>query len=147
MKSRARVLAPVLLGLAILATGSVAFGGQFTDQVRAQLLVAGVALVNGGYELVDQDTGQLHLNRYEDLRISLRGNRRYIFTGVCDQDCGDLDLYLYDENDNLIDKDEEVDDYPMVSVTPAWNGEFVVRVRMAHCANQPCFYGLGTFRK
>ncbi|HYU31368.1 MAG TPA: hypothetical protein VEW48_04340 [Thermoanaerobaculia bacterium] len=147
MKSRACVLVPVLLVLSVLATGPAAFGGQFTDQVRAQLLIAGVALLNGGFELVDQDTGHLHLNRYEDLRINLRGNRNYIFTGVCDQDCGDLDLYLYDENDNLIAKDEELDDYPMVSVTPAWNGEFVVRVRMAQCTNQPCFYGLGTFRK
>ena len=40
----------------------------------------------------------------------------------------DLDLYLYDENGNLIDFDESLDDRGVVSVTPYWTGKFVVRI-------------------
>jgi hypothetical protein len=40
----------------------------------------------------------------------------------------DLDLYVYDENGNLITKDDDNTDYCVVSWTPRWTGPFTVRV-------------------
>ncbi|MBP5670914.1 MAG: hypothetical protein J6X49_00865 [Victivallales bacterium] len=40
----------------------------------------------------------------------------------------DLDLYIYDENDNLIEKDEDGSDQCVVTWTPRWTGRFTIKV-------------------
>ena len=40
----------------------------------------------------------------------------------------DIDLWVYDENGNLIDKSTSYDAYECVSFTPIWDGEFQVVV-------------------
>lgn len=40
----------------------------------------------------------------------------------------DLDLYVYDENGNLIKKDIDYTDQCYVSFVPAWTGSFIVKV-------------------
>lgn len=41
----------------------------------------------------------------------------------------DLDLYLYDENGNLIEKDDDNSDTCLVSFTPKWTGTFKIIVK------------------
>ena len=69
----------------------------------------------------------------------------YRILGVCDNDCRDLDLALYDENGKLIGSDQKVDDLPAVSVTPSWTGPFTVRATMASCRTRQCLYGFQAF--
>ncbi|MGA7935472.1 MAG: hypothetical protein WCA35_18115, partial [Kovacikia sp.] len=69
----------------------------------------------------------------------------YGLIGVCDRDCRDLDLRLYDENGNLVAADTSSDDTPFVSLTPRWSGQFYLRVDMANCRANYCYYGVGVF--
>ena len=41
----------------------------------------------------------------------------------------DLDAFLYDENDNLIDSDADDTDTCILRVTPRWSGSFELRVK------------------
>lgn len=41
----------------------------------------------------------------------------------------DLDLYIYDENDNLIDSDTDEGDICVCSFTPKWTGKFTIKVK------------------
>jgi hypothetical protein len=41
----------------------------------------------------------------------------------------DLDLYVYDENDNLIGYDDDGTDDCVVSFTPRWTGNFKIKVK------------------
>jgi hypothetical protein len=41
----------------------------------------------------------------------------------------DLDLYIYDENGNLIDSDTDNTDHCVCSFTPKWTGKFVIKVK------------------
>ena len=41
----------------------------------------------------------------------------------------DLDLYVYDENGNLIASDLSASDQALVSFTPAWTGQFRIEVQ------------------
>ena len=41
----------------------------------------------------------------------------------------DLDVYIYDENGNLIDRDTDYDDRPCVMWTPRWTGTFVIKIQ------------------
>ena len=85
-------------------------------------------------------SGWLNNGASRNHTMSLRRGVGYTFTGGCDGDCTDLDLRLYDNNGNLIDSDVLPDDYPIVSVTPRWNGNFRLRVTMARCTVNPCQY-------
>jgi hypothetical protein len=50
---------------------------------------------------------------------------------VCDQDCSDLDLFLYDEMDTLVASDDQIDAAPIV--TAPYEGNFSIVVSMPVC--------------
>jgi hypothetical protein len=133
------------VGLATVRT-SPATANTWLAQVEGQLIMAARALGLGGYEPTHTpQIGQLRDDAYRNLGINLQQGETYDFVGVCDSDCGDLDLRLLDGNGNLIDTDEEYDDNPMVSVTPILSGSFVVQVGMPNCSASSCYYGVGAF--
>lgn len=59
--------------------------------------------------------------------IRFRGGEPAVVTVVGDGDT-DLDLYIYDENGNLIDKDIDYTDVCVCSWTPSWTGTFQIKV-------------------
>jgi hypothetical protein len=59
--------------------------------------------------------------------VTFRGGERATVTVRGDGDT-DLDLYVYDENGNLIVKDDDHTDNCVVSFTPKWTGPFKIRV-------------------
>jgi hypothetical protein len=61
-------------------------------------------------------------------RISFRGGELAHIDVVGDGDT-DLDVYVYDENGNLIDRDTDYDDRPCVMWTPRWTGTFIIKIQ------------------
>lgn len=57
--------------------------------------------------------------------------------GSCDDDCTDLDMYLYDSDGNVVSQDIEPDAYPIV--TAPYSGEFYIEVTMPVCNAEACF--------
>ena len=51
----------------------------------------------------------------------------------CDEDCMDLDLYLYNEMGVLVDSDDEYDAFPIL--TAPYEGTFSVQVTMPSCTH------------
>ena len=145
-KTLVRAGIAVLSGAVLLAP-TAAFAGPFTDQVRYQLLQAAIALgLSGNFELThDPYVDALDDGDAEYITLTLRRGTTYGIVGVCDEDCRDIDLGIYDGNGNLIDSDIEYDDYPTVSVSPRWSGQYQLRVKMASCESSPCYYGVGVF--
>ena len=136
---------PLLLALlgALLASG-ISHAGEYTDQVKAQILLI-------KYEAFSEDRfEETHTDKYDSmdeddsdtLTFTLKKDMDYQIYGVCDNDCSDLDLTLYDENDNEIAEDTTTDDIPIVEVTPKWTGKFSLNVEMYECDDEPCFYGI-----
>ncbi len=124
----------------------MAQGDRWTAQVRLQLLAIAV-----GAGLTKDDIthapfiSRLNHRRYEDVTVNLRRGIGYAIIGVCDEDCSDLDLELYDDNGNLISYDTKRNSTPFVGVTPNRSARFTVRVIMSRCSNAPCRYGIGFF--
>ncbi len=69
------------------------------------------------------------------------------YFAVCDNDCEDLDLYVYDGNNNEIARDWGQDDYPVLTILPLVTGLFKVKVVMYNCVINPCKFGLAVFGK
>ena len=96
-----------------------------------------------GYTLIDYYISNLQNSESESITITLEAGVPYIITGVCDSDCDDMDLWLYDENGDLVDFDEELDAYPFVEVTPEATVEFVLEAFIPDCSADICYYGVG----
>ena len=123
-------------------------GNRWEDQVQTYLSRAARVLEERGYvETQERYVESLRESRSHTIRLTLRADESYSIVGVCDNDCSDLDFKLYDDADNLIDEDMETDDTPIVSVTPRRTGEFRLSVQMADCTNEPCYFGVGVWRK
>jgi len=133
------------LGSGVIAP-SPAQADVWEDQVRAQLLFAGTAAISMGFELThDPVLGSLPHNTREDITLTLRSGMNYVILGVCDSDCLDLDLELYDSKGRLVAQDTDPDDVPTLTATPTSTGQYRIRVMMPRCSDSPCRYGIGVF--
>lgn len=72
--------------------------------------------------------------------VGLNAGTSYMIVAACDQDCTDIDMWLYDENGNLIDEDVLDDDYPVLEVSPVRSATFQIRLQMFACSIEPCGY-------
>lgn len=105
----------------------------------------GLARNNGYNSTHSRYNGQLNEGQEKSVTLDLDAGTSYMIIGQCDSDCSDVDLWLYDENNNLIDEDVLVDDTPIVEVTPIRNARFTIRARMVTCKVEPCYYGIGVY--
>lgn len=89
--------------------------------------------------------GRLGDEASESREIRLRGRRSYAILGACDEDCDDLDLYLFDDDGDEIDSDLAADDFPILRYTPRRNGDYRLRIRMYNCNREPCYFAVGIY--
>ncbi len=54
---------------------------------------------------------------------------------------------LTDADGEAVDSDVAMDNYPVVQVEPARNGSYTLRVVMATCSVESCFFGVGVFTR
>lgn len=137
------------LVFAVLCLPAVAVGqSRWQTQVQAQLDRFGNLVTERGYVPTHQiKTGSLRNREDEYFTVDLDGGHEYAMVGVCDEDCSDIDLRLFNEAGFEVDADVKTDDYPVVSVRPSVTARYRVKVVMATCATSPCFYGVGVYGK
>lgn len=141
IKSWGMVIA-VVLGLAsqpLLAQQSAVYD---------QLVKISELMIDQGYSKShDFEVDYLNEDATDEYNITLQKGVTYKIIAVCDNDCEDIDLCMWDENDNQIDCDEAEDDVPILEVTPRWTGTFSFRVTMYDCGSEPCYFGIGVFKE
>jgi len=127
---------------AIVAIGGVvrAQGGQFQR-------IAGVLREAGFSHVVDGARGWLRDGRSDSFSIWLNAGTRYAVVANCDEDCTDLDIAVYGPDGRALASDRELDDAPVVLLTPARSGTHHLRVTMADCDVEPCAYTVGVFSR
>lgn len=90
--------------------------------------------------------GTLSASGKERIKLHVAGSGLTQIMGLCDTNCSDIDLALYDGSGNLIDKDVLTDDVPIVT----WRGgaaDLTVEVMMMKCKVSSCHYGVQSFVK
>src|SRR4051794_23351487 len=132
----------------VVSTAAAAPQDEWTQQVRLLLQQAGHTFEERGYSMTHQIyTGSLRNHTSEFVTLQLDIGTQYQIMGACDADCSDMDLTIYAPNGNEVDTDVEMDDFPIVSVSPSRSGTYRVKVVMATCSAEPCRYGVGVFGK
>ncbi|BDI61474.1 hypothetical protein [Qipengyuania nanhaisediminis] len=138
-----------LAGVAALALGAgapITAQGVYEQEVNRLLdLTRNIASSRGFSSTHSRHNGQLNQGQEETVTLDLSAGMSYMMVAQCDRDCSDIDLWLYDENGNLIDEDVLVDDTPIVNVTPRRSARFSLRTGMINCSVQPCYYGIGVY--
>jgi len=121
-------------------------GTDYTQQVLAQLAQAQQTFTQQGFQQISAPfSGQLAQGQAWNVPVTLQAGGEYRIVGVCDNDCSDMDLVLYDGANNAISRDELTDSVPVVSVRPAYNGAFTVQAIMHTCSQSPCYYALALY--
>jgi hypothetical protein len=92
--------------------------------------------------------GSLGSESSEEVRIPLPANSDIAIIAVCDNECGDIDLVLFQASGEKVDDDTLADDVPVVQVSTGSSiQEYVVRVGMVTCTIEPCFYSFGIYAR
>ena len=121
-------------------------GDQWAGQVARLLNQAASIATNQGMRRTHQPyIGSLRTGASTNHSVQLNGGTAYSLIGVCDNDCSDFDLRLFDSSGREVASDVLTDDTPIVSVTPRRSGTYTVRAIMTACSNQPCRYGIGIY--
>jgi hypothetical protein len=145
MKKHITIAAAAALAL-LAGAADAAAQDQWTQQVRGQLTAASEMIESEGFASTHEVvTGGLAEGATEQVEIELEAGVEYVIVGVCDVDCSDLDLFLRDPSGRIVDSDIELDDVPIVTVTPERTGTYTLEVRMVTCSAAPCRYGVGTY--
>ncbi len=98
-------------------------------------------LVDRTISVTDKDrNGVLYLT-------DLEPDTGYLIVGVCDGDCGDIDLQIEDEDGDTLDTDVEDDDAPVLEFRTSSNSDhYKLTLDMVTCDADVCFYGIGIFK-
>lgn len=139
----------IVLGFAVcsalfLCSVSTVQAQAWEEQVKAQLDGFDKMLRNNGYTLAQtHHISTLDGSSSEKVRVSLTAGVDYQFLGVCDNDCTDLDLTLYEPGGDAVATDVELDDTPIILYTATRSGTYQIEITMVDCDISPCYYGFG----
>lgn len=141
-----RRLLPIL-GVAFLAVPSAASAQRYYNVVWEQLQRGYDSNQSQGFTSRNYILGKLNDDASDSWSFTLTSGTTYKFWGACDADCSDLDITLYDDNNNELEKDVLTDDNPIVEYRPKKTGTYRVEVKMEACRTNPCAWGFAMFAK
>lgn len=124
-----------------------AAGGENAQAIiLQQLQQAQSAAAQQGFQLVGQPySGSLAQGQSWNVPAQLYAGYDYRVLGVCDRDCADLDLVLYDSAGRQVSQDTTTSSQPVVAAQPTYNDTFTIQVQMYNCTVAPCYYALALY--
>ena len=142
-----RVLAAVLsIALVSFAPAALA-DNEYETAVRGYLdsqhKIDGFSKDRGTNDWV----GGLRSGQPQYWEVQLARGATYQIVGVCDSDCSDVDMEVYDGNGNSVGSDTLADDYPRVQLTPTTSGTFSVKIWLHACSTEPCYAAARVLRR
>ncbi|MBO6525117.1 MAG: hypothetical protein JJ971_14910 [Balneolaceae bacterium] len=120
---------------------------SYTEVVWKQIQNSYEENAEMGYVVKNYIIGMIQESDDNTWSFYLDSSKEYLFEGFCDEDCEDLDLYLYNDEGTELDKDVEEDDFPLFFFEPERSGHYKVNVTMYSCSVEPCYFGLAIFEK
>jgi hypothetical protein len=135
----------IILASALTVLSASALAQSYTDTVWEQLQDWYDTYSEDGYSVENYVIGMLDEDETDSWTFWLDASQDYTIVGVCDEDCGDIDLTLYDDDGDMVDEDTMTDDYPIVSVSPRRDAAYTIDVDMYDCDVEPCAFGIAIF--
>ncbi|MDY7092552.1 MAG: hypothetical protein SX243_06205 [Acidobacteriota bacterium] len=123
-------IALIAIACCMLSLITVPAEASQDEAVSKAALVFLTHLAPKGYtEIRNEDADVLSQGQRMTYTVTLYRNVTYaLFAAGC-SNIRDLDIFLYDENGNLVARDTLRDNYPIVTITPRWTGTFRLQIR------------------
>ena len=125
--------------IAVFLVATVVYAGK---EDTAENLVAGIlALQARGWNVNIKESYVIEMNRGDEVTVktSCYGNVSYCILAVGGNDAVDVDIEIYDENFNQIDKDSSTNRLAVAQFRPRWTGTFYFKIKLYQC-NAPSEY-------
>ncbi len=151
MKKRSIVKATAIAALCLLAWPLAVQAArrsmtEWEALVRIKLAAAALLLsIVDAHLTYDPYIGTLDDNTYRDIRVTLHKGVSYVLLGVCDDDCRNLNMKLYDEDGQFVGADTGPGSTADLEIQPRHTQDFILRMIMKRCNREPCYYGLGVY--
>ncbi len=134
----------------LMLSSNASFADQFENQVGKQLDNAARTFseMNDYVQTHNPYIGKIDthgISSAKFLTLELLQGIDYAILGVCDKDCIDMNLELYDESQIRIDADYKLGNKPLVKIAPKWTSVFQVKIIIPRCKASRCTYGIGVF--
>jgi hypothetical protein len=111
--------------------------------ILGQLQQAQAALAQQGFQMIGQPySGGLQQGQTWNVPAQLSTGIEYRVVGVCDRDCNDLDLVLFDGNGQPLVQDRSTTSQPVLGIQPSYTGPYTLQVQMYNCSVAPCYYAV-----
>jgi len=142
-------MASAALVLMCGARGAAQVPDPYATQLAQALARSEQALMNeGGYRRMSGPySGGLLTGQTQRFSFLFHGGGEYRAVAVCDVDCRNIDLRLYDQSGNPITTDAAIGRAASVTSQPRWTGPFVVEVRITQCLQTPCYFALNVYER
>lgn len=145
MSLRPRIAAALACGLFPV---SLAGQSRWERQVGVHIGQASATLKTSGYVATPGGrTGTLNNSETAADTVTLAAGFTYVLVGVCDDDCRGLELSLFAANGYEVDAARRAGNAPIIRVTPRETQRFRLVLRMTGCGMNPCWYGVGVYRR
>ena len=137
--------APVLhvLPLAVMLLVGFAYGQDWEEQVSDQIAAIHDEIAPDFEYASDMVIGETPAGETSTFSMTVHDGAEYIIVAVCDADCGDVDLVIYDPDSEQVAGDIEMDDYPVVEFQG--EGDYEVGVVMTDCSADTCLWAAQVF--
>lgn len=130
--------------LAVAVTSPAAAQGTYAEQVREQLDAAETLIVGEGFRRDGEANGWMIADADARSSWTLPAGS-WMAVGACDEDCGDLDMYVTASGQTL-GTDVELDAAPIVGFTLSAETEVTVALGMPGCSTNRCYVGIRWYR-
>lgn len=120
---------------------------DWVAQVEAQLDALRAGQLEGFEPLLGPEIDALAPDEVMSYELEMERGVSYMIVGVCDADCDDLDLALYDDRGAEIAVDFELDDVPVLVFDATRTGLWELEVSMPGCAADTCVFGIEVYAR
>jgi hypothetical protein len=132
----------LLVTLVAVPRAASSQGKRWERQVRAQLdrTVNALQGTSRGQTRI-LNVGPLNTDESDSIVVDLNARKVYDIVAVCDEDCTGLHLLLSTAKyDVAVDRSSE--NLPVLHYAPSQDGSYRIKVTMAACRVNPCWYGV-----
>ena len=119
---------------------------QVADQLRRAVATLGDQSAGRGRPELSR-IAPFNDEESESFTAPLQAGVPYAVIGVCDNDCTSLHLVLANAANSEVAADRASENVPVLHFTPPETARYRVKVTMAACQMNPCWYGVAVYRR
>ncbi|MBL8557114.1 MAG: hypothetical protein JNM47_00210 [Hyphomonadaceae bacterium] len=140
--------AAAMAAFACIALPAAAQTSEYRQQLDQQLQKSRELFQQQGYTIAAGPfTGALAAGGKERFTLPVQSGYSYKILGICDNDCSDVDLRIFNMNGQNIGEDVTNDDVPLVDLQPTGNGTVQLEANMITCSAAPCYHAIEVYWK